>query len=62
MTDGRVHWTVTSDVKAGVSRWVVKKTFEDKAGRVDYYSKEGALAVDPYDAAGRRPRLMITLQ
>jgi hypothetical protein len=39
----------------------VKKTFEDKNGRVDYYSREGALAVDPYDAAGRRPRLIVTL-
>jgi hypothetical protein len=61
MVSGRQRWTVTSDVKAGISRWVVKKTFEDKNGRVDYYSREGALAVDPYDAAGRRPRLIVTL-
>jgi hypothetical protein len=61
MVSGRLRWTVTADVKAGISRWVVKKTFEDKAGRVDFYSREGALAVDPYDAAGRRPRLIVTL-
>jgi hypothetical protein len=61
MVSGRQRWTVTADVKAGMNRWVVKKTFEDKAGRVDFYSREGALAVDPYDAAGRRPRLIVTL-
>lgn len=61
MVNGRSRWTVTADVKAGLSRWVVKKTFEDKPGRVDFYSREGALAVDPYDAAGRRPRLIVTL-
>ncbi len=60
MTDGQLRWTVTSDVKAGLSRWIVKKTFEDKPGVVDFYSKEGALALDPYDTAGRRPRLIIT--
>lgn len=60
MTSGRVRWAVTDDVKAGKSRWLVKKTAEDKPGRVDYYSNEGALALDPYDTAGRRPRLIIT--
>jgi hypothetical protein len=56
-----LRWTVTADVKEGISRWSVKKTFEDKPGRVDFYSREGALSVDPYDAAGRRPRLIVTL-
>ena len=61
MTDGRLRWNVTTDVKAGVNRWVVKKTFEDKPGRVDFHSREGALAIDPYDLAWRRPRLIVTL-
>jgi hypothetical protein len=60
---GRVRWNVTPDVKAAspISRWVVKKTFLDKPGSVDFYSKEGALALDPLDQAWRRPRLVITL-
>ncbi len=57
---GRVRWNVTSDVFNGISRWVVKKTFDDKPGRMDFYSKEGALALDPYDLAGLRPRLVFT--
>jgi hypothetical protein len=61
MPDGRLRWTVTADVKAGASRWIVKNTFEDKPGRVDFHAREGALALDPYDAAGRRPRLIVTL-
>jgi hypothetical protein len=61
MTSGKLRWSVTADVKNGISRWVVAKTFGDTPGIVDFYSKEGALALDPGDAAARRPRLLITL-
>jgi Zn-dependent metalloprotease len=59
---GRVRWNVTPDVMADVpvSRWVVKKTFLDKPGTVDYWSKEGALSIDPSDAQRLRPRLVVT--
>lgn len=61
---GRVRWNVTADVKAtpSISRWIVKKTLQDKPGSVDYFSKEGAFQIDPADSAWRRPRLVITYQ
>jgi Zn-dependent metalloprotease len=55
-----VRWNVTADVQAGISRWAIAKSQGDQPGIVDFYSTEGALALDPYDQAGRQPRLVIT--
>jgi len=53
---GRARWAVTSDLKAGVSGWAVKATF-DLSGLVEYYSKEGAVAANDLTL---QPRLVIT--
>jgi hypothetical protein len=53
---GEVSWDVTDDVLADASAWLIKKTAEGQAGKVSYFSREGA------DAAGdpeRAPRLIL---
>ena len=39
---GAVEWDVTSDVLAGSTGWIIKKTNEGQTGKVFYYSREGA--------------------
>lgn len=41
-TSGDVSWVVTADVAAGTNRWLVKKAVEADAGRVSFFSREGA--------------------
>ncbi|HYY16986.1 MAG TPA: hypothetical protein VE965_10155, partial [Gammaproteobacteria bacterium] len=56
---GKVIWGVTADVKAGVSRWLIKKKIRGwRTGRVEYYSREGAREAGNMELA---PRLVITL-
>jgi hypothetical protein len=55
-TTGEVSFDVTSDVLAGRSAWLVKKTLEITAGRVNYYSREGATAAGKPEFA---PKLML---
>jgi hypothetical protein len=51
-----VEWDVTTDVGAGVSAWLIKKTDERQAGRVSYHSRESAAAAGDPDLA---PRLIL---
>jgi hypothetical protein len=53
---GEVRWDVTADVQAGVSAWLIKKTDERQAGRVSYFSREGAASTADPDLA---PRLIL---
>jgi hypothetical protein len=53
---GEVSWDVTDDVLAGVSAWLIKKTSERQAGKVSYFSQEGADATGDPDLA---PRLIL---
>ncbi|MGH6691927.1 MAG: choice-of-anchor Q domain-containing protein [Gammaproteobacteria bacterium] len=53
---GAVSWDVTEDVQAGVSAWLIKKTSERQAGRVTYFSREGAAAAGDADLG---PRLIL---
>jgi fungalysin metallopeptidase (M36)/fungalysin/thermolysin propeptide len=57
---GKVIWGVTADVKAGISRWLIKKRIRGwRTGRVEYYSREGAGEAGNMELA---PRLVITLK
>ena len=57
---GKVIWGVTADVKAGISRWLIKKKINGwRTGRVEYYSREGALEAGNMELASR---LVITLK
>ena len=57
---GKVIWGVTADVKAGISRWLIKKKIRGwRTGRVEYYSREGAREAGNMELA---PRLVITLK
>jgi hypothetical protein len=40
---GPVQWDVTQDVRAGASRWLLKKRLETSLSDVSYFSKEGAI-------------------
>jgi uncharacterized delta-60 repeat protein len=53
---GDVSWDVTQNVHAGTSAWLIKKRDERQSGRVNYYSREGAVAVGNVDLG---PRLML---
>jgi hypothetical protein len=53
---GEVSWDVTDDVLAGVSAWLIKKTSERQAGKVSYFSRQGADAAGDPDLA---PRLIL---
>jgi len=55
-TTGEVSFDVTSDVQAGSSAWLVKKLQESNAGRVNYYSREGAAAAGKPEFA---PKLLL---
>ena len=54
-----VEWDVTSDVLAGSTGWVIKKTNEGQAGKVFYYSREGAAEAGDLDLA---PQLILEFQ
>lgn len=41
---GDLAWDVTQDVLAGNTAWLIQKTVEHSGGRVDFYSREGAIA------------------
>jgi hypothetical protein len=57
MTPGsEVRWDVTLDVQAGRTAWLVRKTDEGSAGKMLYYSKEGAAT---QGNAGLAPRLLL---
>ena len=54
---GQVAWDVTEDVLAGAEfGWIIRKEKENKNGRVKYYSREGAAAIENPNAA---PRLIL---
>jgi hypothetical protein len=53
---GAVSWDVTTDVAAGVTAWLLKKTDERQPGRVSYFSRAGAEAAGDPDLA---PRLVL---
>ncbi len=53
---GAVSWDVTTDVQAGATAWLIKKTDERQAGKVVYHSKDGADAAGDPDLA---PRLIL---
>ena len=60
MQDGaKVRWDVSAALKSGTTQWAIAVTF-DQPGMVEYYSREGAIAADPLDAAKRAPRLIVT--
>ncbi len=57
---GEVSWDVTSDVLAGADYgWLVKKDSEGQAGKVEYVSREGALAAS---IPTRAPRLVLEFE
>jgi hypothetical protein len=52
---GPVSWDVTADVRAGITRWLLKVTTETSAGVLEYFSRDA----DPApDASMRAPRLI----
>lgn len=63
MTDGRLRWTVTTEVKAGVSRWVVKKTLEtSRDAWISPRRKVPSTRAPYFFSTGRRPCLIIALK
>lgn len=55
---GKVYWTVTDDIKAGIHTWIIKKTFPEM-GQVEYYSREGALKMHNITLS---PHIIITFK
>lgn len=54
---GTVTWNVMEDVKAGAGfGWLIKKTEEGASGKVSYYSRESAIALNNPELA---PRLIL---
>ena len=56
---GPVEWDVTSDVLAGATGWIIKKTNEGQTGKVFYYSREGATELSDPTLA---PQLFLEFQ
>lgn len=53
---GEVRWDVTADVLNGRTEWLIRKTNENQNGRIEYYSREGAVDVSNMTLA---PRLIL---
>jgi hypothetical protein len=55
-TTGAVEWDVTEDVASGITAWILQKAKRWRGGGVDYYSRQGARAVNDTNLA---PTLML---